>query len=56
VTILVILVYVNYLRDYDWARIVRDSCIWATIVITVLSGLLYVQRAVAMHRENRIAT
>jgi CDP-diacylglycerol---glycerol-3-phosphate 3-phosphatidyltransferase len=54
VTILVILVYVNYFRDprYEWALIVRDLCIWATIVITVISGVLYVQRAVAMHRSS----
>ena len=51
VTILVILVYVNYLRDYGWARNTRDICIWATIVITVVSGALYVQRAVALHRQ-----
>jgi CDP-diacylglycerol--glycerol-3-phosphate 3-phosphatidyltransferase len=55
VTILVILVYVNYFRDERWARYVRDFFIWATIVITVLSGLLYIQRAVAMHREHPIA-
>ena len=52
VTILVILVYVNYLRDYDWAKIVRDCCIWTTIVVTVVSGVLYVQRAIAVHRSN----
>ena len=62
VTILVILVYVNYLRwlvenNYDrYATYVRDFCIWATVAITVLSGLLYIQRAVAMYRmEQRVA-
>src|SRR5690349_11064913 len=61
VTILVILVYVNYLKwlqkhEYDqFATFVRDFCIWATIGITVLSGLLYVQRAVALYRmEQRV--
>lgn len=58
VTILVILTYVNYhgwLRDHRWelsARIFRDVCIWLTIGITVLSGLLYIQRAVAMYRDR----
>jgi CDP-diacylglycerol--glycerol-3-phosphate 3-phosphatidyltransferase len=58
VTILVILVYVNYyetFKDHLWAKICRDACIWLTILITIISGLLYVQRAVAMYRENRIA-
>jgi CDP-diacylglycerol---glycerol-3-phosphate 3-phosphatidyltransferase len=59
VTILVILVYVNYLpwlnrRDYEfYARIFRDLCIWATIAITIFSGLLYVRRAVAMYRADQ---
>jgi CDP-diacylglycerol--glycerol-3-phosphate 3-phosphatidyltransferase len=60
-TILVILVYVNYVagefgRDNlnatvrwaaEWAR---DVCIWATVGVTVYSGLVYVQRAAAMYR------
>ena len=53
VTILVILVYVNYFRDYGWAQVTRDVCIWATIVVTVISGVLYVQRAVALHRTKQ---
>jgi CDP-diacylglycerol--glycerol-3-phosphate 3-phosphatidyltransferase len=59
VTILIILAYVNYLRwltEEHWerpARIFRDICIWATIVITVVSGLLYVQRAIAMYRAAK---
>jgi len=61
VTILVILVYVNYLDRLDRVghaelkmigRYCRDFCIWATVGITVLSGLLYVQRAVAMYRRG----
>lgn len=56
-TILVILVFVNYrgrldaeaLRD---ATIFRDFCIWATIAITVASGLMYVQKAVALFRKH----
>lgn len=61
VTILVILLYVNYHkalveRGYlDWATYFRDFCIWATVAITVFSGLLYIQRAVAMYRENQRA-
>jgi CDP-diacylglycerol---glycerol-3-phosphate 3-phosphatidyltransferase len=60
VTILVILIYVNYLdrlgSGHAQLRAVglfcRDFCIWATVGITVLSGLLYVQRAVAMYRRG----
>jgi CDP-diacylglycerol--glycerol-3-phosphate 3-phosphatidyltransferase len=56
-TILAILVYVNY---YDWiqnhistfATAFRDVCIWGTVAITLVSGLLYVQRAVAMYRAK----
>jgi CDP-diacylglycerol---glycerol-3-phosphate 3-phosphatidyltransferase len=56
-TILVILVFVNYrgrldpyaLRD---ATIFRDFCIWATLVITVASGLMYVQKAVILFRKH----
>ena len=61
VTILVILIYVNYLDRLDRTghsqlkligRFLRDFCIWATVAITVFSGLLYVQRAVAMYRRG----
>ena len=58
-TILVILVYVNYFdffKRFEWARIFRDACIWATVAITIISGILYIQRAVSLYRENRIAT
>ena len=57
-TILVILVYVNYVDDLDRlrlelpARVVRDLCIWLTIAVTVFSGLLYLQRALAMYRGH----
>jgi len=59
VTILAILIYVNYLRDlirlgYEpWAEIFRNFCIWATIAITILSGLLYVSRAVRLYQGKR---
>jgi CDP-diacylglycerol--glycerol-3-phosphate 3-phosphatidyltransferase len=58
-TILVILVYVNYFqffKQYPWARYLRDTFIWATVVITLISGVLYIQRAVSLYREKRIAT
>ena len=57
-TILVILVYVNYLhwlKISGWelpARIFRDAMIWVTIAITVGSGALYIQRAVAIYRSS----
>ncbi|HVT87959.1 MAG TPA: CDP-alcohol phosphatidyltransferase family protein [Tepidisphaeraceae bacterium] len=56
-TIVVILAYVNYLgwlvrHDLEnGARWFRDGCIWFTIVITIFSGILYLQRAVAMYRQ-----
>lgn len=56
VTILVILLFVNYrdrlsgeaLRD---ATIFRDCCIWGTVAITAVSGLLYVRRAVKLYHK-----
>ncbi len=57
-TILAILVYVNY-REYfiradvaRYATYFRDFCIWATLAITILSGSMYVQRAVALYRRR----
>lgn len=62
VTILVILLYVNYLWWLDnhpdsykfWATLFRDFCIWATIGITVASGLLYIKRAAALYKSDRV--
>ncbi|MDB5302895.1 MAG: pgsA, partial [Phycisphaerales bacterium] len=60
-TILVILIYVNYLNRLeehgyqDAATKFRDFCIWATVLITVVSGLLYVQRAVGVYRKGMAA-
>jgi CDP-diacylglycerol---glycerol-3-phosphate 3-phosphatidyltransferase len=57
-TILVILIYVNYLpwlqyEGYDQpASVFRGVCIWATIAVTVVSGLLYVQRAISLYRRT----
>jgi CDP-diacylglycerol--glycerol-3-phosphate 3-phosphatidyltransferase len=55
-TILVILVYVNFMHTFGKyepvAHYVRDFGIWATLLITVLSGLLYIQKAMAMYRAS----
>jgi phosphatidylglycerophosphate synthase len=56
-TILVILLYVNYRRMMRpdvlrGATIFRDACIWMTLAITVISGLMYVQKAVALFRKH----
>jgi CDP-diacylglycerol--glycerol-3-phosphate 3-phosphatidyltransferase len=62
VTILVILVYVNYykvLSDRGYlqsATYFRNFCIAATVAITVISGLLYIQRAIGLYREHNRAT
>jgi CDP-diacylglycerol--glycerol-3-phosphate 3-phosphatidyltransferase len=56
ITILVILAYVNYLNvisSSGWlkqATWIRDGFIWATILVTVLSGVDYVRRAVRLMR------
>jgi CDP-diacylglycerol---glycerol-3-phosphate 3-phosphatidyltransferase len=64
VTIFIVLVYVNYRRwlidnQYgaieQWFTIFRDICIWGTILITVVSGALYVQKAIALYRNSRVA-
>ena len=59
-TILVIIVYVNYHGWLDQhsiyerlARYLRDFCIWATIAITVVSGLMYIRRAAAMYKAEQ---
>jgi CDP-diacylglycerol--glycerol-3-phosphate 3-phosphatidyltransferase len=62
VTILVILVFVNYHGRLErsgylgHAQVFRDVCIWGTVAITVISGILYIQRAIAMFRESERAT
>jgi CDP-diacylglycerol--glycerol-3-phosphate 3-phosphatidyltransferase len=59
VTILVILVYVNYLpwlKRHDLieqiATWVRDFCIWVTVAVTVVSGMLYLRRATDLYRAD----
>jgi CDP-diacylglycerol--glycerol-3-phosphate 3-phosphatidyltransferase len=67
VTILVILVYVNYYNDLKkiepldsfgnpkYSTLFRNFCIWVTVLVTVASGLLYIQKAIAMYRESERA-
>jgi CDP-diacylglycerol---glycerol-3-phosphate 3-phosphatidyltransferase len=56
IAILVILAYVNYrgwLLHYGWdfsATVIRDAFIYVTLLITIFSGLLYVQRGIALYR------
>jgi len=56
VTILVILIYINYFEraggNVEHAgRIGRDICIWLTIGITVFSGFTYTRRAIDLYRK-----
>jgi CDP-diacylglycerol--glycerol-3-phosphate 3-phosphatidyltransferase len=59
-TILLILVYVNYRawlmgNNAELAvRWTRDIFIWATVAVTVASGLSYVQKAVHLYRNNLV--
>lgn len=60
VTIFVILTFVNYNgwlerhgRDLPvYATYFRDFCIWATLAVTIASGWIYVQRAIALYRRS----
>ena len=53
VTILVILIYVNYYAPADgYFKAFRDFCVWTTVVVTVLSGLAYAQRAMAVYLKQ----
>ena len=59
ITIMVILIYVDFrgwLLELDWelhARVLRDVCIWATVIVTVLSGYTYVRRAMHLYRSAK---
>ena len=59
VTILVVLVYVNYFAPRRGSTaehalgFVRDLCVWTTVAVTVLSGLAYVRRALAVAARQR---
>jgi hypothetical protein len=58
ITILVVLVYVNYFVPRGDSAIkqyftyFRNFCVWTTVIVTVFSGLAYVQRAVAVYRRQ----
>ncbi len=61
VTILVILIYVNYLhplvrqghpRVEYVARVIRDVFIWSTIAWTIISGFTYVRRAIRLYGDG----
>ena len=68
ITILVVLVYVNYfakdwpgaflkLHAYEWyARMLLYGFIWTTLAVTVVSGWMYVQKAIEMYRAASAAT
>jgi CDP-diacylglycerol--glycerol-3-phosphate 3-phosphatidyltransferase len=51
VTILVILLYVNYFEKEQYARWIRDICIWATIAITLLSGVSYIRKGISLYQK-----
>jgi CDP-diacylglycerol--glycerol-3-phosphate 3-phosphatidyltransferase len=51
VTILYVLIYVAHLRDAgSWAALLRDTMVWGTIVVTLLSALVYVGRTCRLIR------
>ncbi len=61
VTILVILLYVNYFDSQSaqiqaYAAKFRDLCIWLTISVTLWSGMTYVRRGVALYKASTAAT
>jgi CDP-diacylglycerol--glycerol-3-phosphate 3-phosphatidyltransferase len=58
VTILVILIYVNYFERRGGAaesvaRSFRDVCIWGTVIFTLLSGVSYVRKGIALYQVRR---
>lgn len=63
ITILVILVYVNY-RGWlvahptwnQWAEHFRNFCIYLTLAITIYSGIVYVHRAVGLYKRGGSAS
>ncbi|HTW94176.1 MAG TPA: CDP-alcohol phosphatidyltransferase family protein [Tepidisphaeraceae bacterium] len=60
ITILVVLVYVNYrpMMSHHVDQIamgIRDAFIWLTIFVTVISGISYVRRGVALYRNVKEA-
>jgi CDP-diacylglycerol--glycerol-3-phosphate 3-phosphatidyltransferase len=61
ITILIILVYVNYRwliiahHVDDIASTIRDGFIWLTIGVTVISGISYVRRGIALYKGAKEA-
>ncbi len=61
VTILVILLYVNYraflTRDHldGYAMAFRDICIWVTLLTTLVSGTLYLRRVSGFGNRHSVA-
>ena len=59
-TIMAILLYVNYhekLKEMNieqYARWVRNFGIWGTVVITVYSGIQYIQKAIVLYRAQKV--
>jgi len=61
VTILIILIYVNYFERSRgpvefWARMVRDGFVVMTIIFTVLSAVTYVRKAVVLFQRKDLPT
>jgi phosphatidylglycerophosphate synthase len=60
ITILAVLLYVNYLqmlKSHGWetaAALVRNFFIWATLFITITSGLLYIRKAIGLYQKNLV--
>jgi CDP-diacylglycerol--glycerol-3-phosphate 3-phosphatidyltransferase len=56
VTILIILIYVNYrayLADWDGLALwIRNSFIYLTLVVTVASAFTYIHRAIGLYRRG----
>ena len=57
VTVLVILIYVNYFQGHTGpveavAAWVRTVCIWTTVIVTLYSGLTYVRRGVTLYQAR----
>jgi CDP-diacylglycerol--glycerol-3-phosphate 3-phosphatidyltransferase len=58
VTILVVLVYVNYFAvrhgtpAEKYFRWFRDFCVWLTVIVTVFSGLAYIRRAMVVYAKQ----
>jgi CDP-diacylglycerol--glycerol-3-phosphate 3-phosphatidyltransferase len=67
VTVLIVLVYVNYHTRLEltatenglpqlaaWFRWFRNFAIWVTVLVTIVSGIQYVARAITLYRAGRM--